>query len=59
MYLNGIVLVSAVIDFRTLIPSGSNDLAYSLFLPSYTATAWYHQALGSGTAVTATEAGGP
>jgi len=45
MYLNGIVLVSAVIDFRTLVPSGSNDLAYSLFLPSYAATAWYHHAL--------------
>jgi len=45
MYLNGIVLVSAVIDFRTLIPSGSNDLAYSMFLPSYAATAWYHKKL--------------
>ena len=45
MYLNGIVLVSAVVDFRTLRFSTDNDLAYALFLPTYTATAWYHKAL--------------
>lgn len=45
MYLNGIVLVSAVVDFQTLRPGEGNDLAYSLFLPSYAATAWYHNAL--------------
>jgi carboxypeptidase C (cathepsin A) len=45
MYLNGIVLVSAVVDFQTLAARGSNDVAYVLFLPSYTATAWYHKAL--------------
>ena len=46
MYLNGIVLVSAVVDFQTLHTGDRNDLAYSLFLPSYAATAWYHKALG-------------
>jgi carboxypeptidase C (cathepsin A) len=46
MYLNGIVLVSAVIDFQTLQTRGANDLAYGLFLPAYAATAWYHRALG-------------
>ncbi len=45
MYLNGIVLVSAVVDFQTLRPGSGNDLAYGLFLPTYAATAWYHDAL--------------
>ena len=45
MYLNGIVLVSAVVDFRTIRQGSGNDLAYSLFLPTYAATAWYHKAL--------------
>lgn len=45
MYLNGVVLVSAVLDFSTLHFAENNDLPYVLFLPSYTATAWYHKAL--------------
>jgi carboxypeptidase C (cathepsin A) len=45
MYLNGIVLVSAVVDFQTLHAGDGNDLAYALFVPSYAATAWYHKAL--------------
>ena len=45
MYLNGVVLVSAVVDFQTLMASGNNDIAYTLFFPSYTATAWYHKVL--------------
>ena len=45
MYLNGIVLVSSVVDFQTIAMGKGNDIAYSLFLPSYTATAWYHNAL--------------
>src|SRR5215213_4118724 len=45
MYLNGIVLVSAVVDFQTLMAGGNNDIAYSLFLPTYATTAWYHKAL--------------
>jgi len=40
--LNGIVLVSSVLDFRTIVPTGNNDLPYVLFLPTYTAIAWYH-----------------
>ena len=46
MYLNGIVLVSAVVDFQTLRSGGNNDIVYPLFLPTYAATAWYHKALG-------------
>ena len=45
MYLNGVVLVSAVVDFQTLAARGHNDIAYALFLPSYAATAWYHKQL--------------
>ena len=45
MYLNGIVLVSAVLNFQTLRFHPGNDIPYSLFLPTYTATAWYHQKL--------------
>jgi len=45
MYLNGVVIISGVVDFQTLRTSGNNDIAYALFLPSYTATAWYHQVL--------------
>ncbi len=45
MYLNGIVLVSAVVDFQTLMTGGNNDVAYALFLPTYATTAWYHKRL--------------
>jgi len=45
LYLNGIILVSSVLDFRTLDFSPGNDLSYILFLPSYTASAWYHRRL--------------
>jgi carboxypeptidase C (cathepsin A) len=45
MYLNGIVLVSAVLDFSTISFDAGNDLPFILFLPSETATAWYHKKL--------------
>lgn len=40
--LNGITLVSSVINFQTIRFGVGNDLPYVLFLPSYSATAWYH-----------------
>ncbi|MGH7178045.1 MAG: S10 family peptidase [Tepidisphaeraceae bacterium] len=43
--LNGIVLISTVLNFLTLEPSAGNDAPYPLFLPSYTAIAWYHKKL--------------
>lgn len=43
--LNGIVLVSTVLDFQTIAFNATNDLAYVLFLPSYATTAWYHKRL--------------
>ncbi|HYU32391.1 MAG TPA: peptidase S10 [Thermoanaerobaculia bacterium] len=45
MYLNGIVLLSTVLNFQTNRFNVGNDLPYPLFLPTYTATAWYHKKL--------------
>jgi carboxypeptidase C (cathepsin A) len=42
MYLNGIMLVSSILNFQTARFDVGNDLPYILFLPTYTATAWYH-----------------
>ncbi|MGV3771370.1 MAG: S10 family peptidase [Verrucomicrobiales bacterium] len=43
MYLNGVMLVSVVLDFQTISFVPGNDLPFILFLPSYAATALYHQ----------------
>jgi carboxypeptidase C (cathepsin A) len=43
--LNGIMLISAVLNFGTISFDRGNDLPYILFLPTYTATAWYHKKL--------------
>ena len=45
MNLNAIVLVSSVLNFQTLRFDDGNDLPYALFLPTYTATAWFHKKL--------------
>ncbi|MEW6086168.1 MAG: peptidase S10 [Chloroflexota bacterium] len=45
MYLNGLMLVSAVLDFTTIDFNLNNDLPFIMFLPGYTATAWYHDVL--------------
>ena len=42
---NGVILISTVLNFQTLSTNRGNDLAYILFLPTYTATAWYHKKL--------------
>ncbi len=46
-YLNGIVLISSILNFETASFDSGNDLAYELFLPTYTAIAWYHKRLPS------------
>ena len=43
--LNGIALVSTVMNFQTIRFADNNDLPLVLILPSYTATAWYHKRL--------------
>ena len=40
--LNGIILVSTVLDLRTLTFQDGDDLSYIINLPGYAATAWYH-----------------
>lgn len=45
MYLNGIMLVSTILHFQSGYFHVGNDLPHILFLPTYTATAWYHQLL--------------
>jgi len=42
MNLNGVVLLSGLMDFRTVDTSAGNDLAYLAYLPSYTAVAHHH-----------------
>ncbi|MBN1272279.1 MAG: peptidase S10 [Candidatus Aminicenantes bacterium] len=42
MYLNGIILVSSVLDFSTIGFAPGSTVPYVLFLPHYTATARYH-----------------
>lgn len=43
--LDGVVLVSSVLNFQTLEFTRGNDLPYILYLPSYASTAWYHKKL--------------
>jgi carboxypeptidase C (cathepsin A) len=43
---NGIMLISTILNFQTARFGVGNDLPYILFLPTYTATAWYHGRLG-------------
>ena len=42
---NGILLVSSILNFQTARFTKGNDTPYALFLPTYTATAWYHKKL--------------
>jgi len=42
MYLNGLMLVSAVLDFGTAEFNGGNDDPYVMYLPTYAAVAHYH-----------------
>jgi carboxypeptidase C (cathepsin A) len=44
-YLNGVMLISSILNFGTARFDSGNDLPYVLFLPTYTATAWYHKRL--------------
>lgn len=45
--LNGILLVSTVMNFQSIRFADNNDLPLILIFPSYTATAWYHKQLPS------------
>ena len=45
--LNGILLVSTVLNFQSIRFADNNDLPLVLIFPTYTATAWYHKQLPS------------
>ena len=45
LYLSGLMLISTVLDFSTLLFGPGNDLPPLLFLPTYAATAHYHRQL--------------
>jgi carboxypeptidase C (cathepsin A) len=45
--LNGVMLLGTVLDLGNIQPGPSNDVPYESFLPTYTATAWYHKKLPS------------
>ena len=47
MYFNGVMLVSSILQMQTARFDVGNDLPYILFLPTYTATAWYHKKLAA------------
>lgn len=42
MFMNGLVLVSGLIDYGTIMRGPTNDLPYALYLPSFTAVAHAH-----------------
>ncbi|MEU5864644.1 MULTISPECIES: S10 family peptidase [unclassified Nonomuraea] len=42
MYLNGVMLISSVLDYATVEFNEGNDTAYALYLPTYAAIAHYH-----------------
>lgn len=41
--LNGVVMVSAVFDIRSLVFPPNDDLPYIVHFPTYAASAWYHK----------------
>jgi carboxypeptidase C (cathepsin A) len=45
MYLNGVILISAILDFGADETDRGNDRPYPLQLPTFAATAWYHHKL--------------
>lgn len=45
MMLNGVVLISSVLNWQNQEFNVGNEMAYILILPTYAATAWYHKKL--------------
>ena len=45
LYVNGVVLVSGLLNAQDISFSPGNDLPYTLFLPGYATAAWYHKKL--------------
>src|ERR1700729_3015974 len=47
MEINGVILVSVVLDLRTLTFQKGDDISYVLHLPTYAAVAYYHNKLAN------------
>jgi carboxypeptidase C (cathepsin A) len=45
LYVNGVILVSGLLNAQDVDFGPGNDLPYTLFLPSYATAAWYHKKL--------------
>jgi carboxypeptidase C (cathepsin A) len=45
--INGVILVSTVLDMRTLTFQTGDDISYVMHLPSYAAIAWYHNKIAN------------
>lgn len=45
VYVNGIILISSVLDFHLASFQAGNDAPYIAYLPTYAAAAWYHNKL--------------
>lgn len=43
LYINGVMLISAVLDFSTIRDYHANDLSPLLRFPTFAATSWYHK----------------
>lgn len=43
MSLNGVILLSSLLDFRTLVAAQGSQLSYQVFLPTFATTALYHE----------------
>ncbi|MBL7739920.1 MAG: carboxypeptidase [Chitinophagaceae bacterium] len=44
---NGIILISAILDFGTVRTDRGNDVPFPLLLPTFAATSWYHKKANS------------
>ena len=47
MAFNGVVLVSVALDLEAIFEWTGNDRPYALFVPTFSATSWYHHTLPS------------
>jgi len=47
MEINGVILVSVVLDLRTLTFQKGDDISYVMYLPTYAAVAYYHNKLAN------------
>ncbi len=45
LYFNGLILISAVLDFQTIRAERGNDVPFPFGLPTFAATSWYHKKL--------------